>query len=54
MRKNFGRKADRDEEIRRVPVPFPEVIKFMPQPPVDTTEALQGGMKWGRDLSEIW
>lgn len=50
----MGRKVDRDEEIRRVPVPFPEVIKFMPQLPVDTAEALQGGMKWGRDLSEIW
>lgn len=54
MRKNLGRKVDRDEETRRVPLPFPEVIKFMPQPPVDTTEALQGEMKWGRDLSELW
>lgn len=53
MRKNLGRKVDRDEKTRRVPVPFSEVIKFMPQLPVDTTEALQGGTKWGRDLSEL-
>lgn len=54
MRKNLGRKVDRDEETRRVPVPFPEVIKSMPQPPVDTPEALQGGIKGSRDLSGIW
>lgn len=45
--KNLGRKVDRDEETGRAPGPLPDMIRSVPLPPMDTNEALQGGMKHG-------